>query len=287
VSTPISDAARAANLAACDCMDERRFVEAIPHAREAARLAPGWAAPWLNLSVAYKHAGRWPEVLDAVDRAVALGASPEALAGVQWNAGIAATALGAWPRARAAWAAAGVRLPDGTGPIELALGKTPIRVALDGAPEVVWCDRIDPCRAWIASIPLPESGRRYRDLLHHDGEPRGKRALVDRMVSVFDELAVLEPSRHRTWEATVRAPRPVVVGALFELFEGTDVAVEDWTEQLETMCKACSLGTPHAHQAPGPRMWETQRRLAFATTDEAALAPLRRRREVLALRLLA
>jgi hypothetical protein len=81
------------------------------------------------------------------------------------------------------------------------IGITPIRVCCDAHPEVVWCHRLDPARAPIESIPTPESGRRYRDLLLHDGEPRGKRRYRDKTLSVFDELAVLEKSSFRTWSA--------------------------------------------------------------------------------------
>src|SRR5262245_9044692 len=164
----IPAAALAAHEAAGACIDERRFVDAIPHEETAVRLCPDWSSPWFNLAVGYKHARRWQETLDACERAIALGA--DHVEGAHWNAGIAATALGRWDRARAAWSATGIELPTGDGPIDMKIGATPIRVSPDEMPEVVWCDRIDPCRARIRSVPLPESRRRYDDLLLHDGE---------------------------------------------------------------------------------------------------------------------
>lgn len=202
MATEISDLARAAHRRAGACIDERRFVDAIEHAEQATRLAPHWRSPWFNLAVAYKHALRWRDVLYAVDRALELvRGDDESDAGLHWNAGIAATVLRDWPRARASWTVAGVELPDGTGPIELELGPTPIRVALDGDTEVLWCDRFDPCQALIKSVPLPESGRRYGDLVVHDGEPRGHRRLGDREVAVFDELTVIGKSNYGTCDA--------------------------------------------------------------------------------------
>ena len=126
------------------------------------------------------------------------------LRGTTWNAGIAATALGRWERARAAWASVGITMPPGDGPVEMRIGPTPVRVSPAENPEVVWCDRIDPCRAIIQSVPLPESDRRYGDLLLHDGEARGRRQSGNQSVPVFDELDVLERSAYGTWEIVVR-----------------------------------------------------------------------------------
>ena len=198
--------------------------------------------------------------------------------GPNWNAGIAATALGDWPRARRAWAAYGITLPPGDGPLDMGLGPTPIRVAVASEPEVVWCDRIDPCRARIASVPFPESRRRHRDLLLHDGEPRGKRRLGERNLSVFDELVVLEESDFRTWEVVVTCPsREGRDELLTELVEAS-LAVQDWTENLEVMCAVCSVANDVSvqHEHCAPEVWTPTRRLGVAARSPADLHPLRR-----------
>jgi hypothetical protein len=283
-------AAREEHEKSATCIDERRFVDAIVHAEAAARLCPDWASPWWQLTVGYKHAGRWQDVLRAHDRVMAL--SPDDAEGPTWNAGIAATALGLWPRARAAWTAAGIELPPGEGPIEMGLGPTPIRVAPETDPEVVWCDRLDPCRARIRSVPLPDSGRRYDDLLLHDGEPRGTRQFRGRAVAVFDELAVLEASAFGTWEVVVRAGHPEELAALLEELHEAELNVEDWTDSVRVLCAQCSLGDPrdHAeHDGPAEPGWAEQRRLGVAVRSESELHPLRRarlwwRREVLSVK---
>jgi hypothetical protein len=272
-------------------IEERRFVEAIAHAEAATRLCPEWADPWWNLTVGYKHALEWEKALAACERAITL--NPADAAGPHWNAGIAATALGLWPRARAAWATMGFELPPGEGPIDMGLGPTPVRVAPGGAPEVVWCDRLDPCRARIQSVPLPASGRRYHDLLLHDGEERGKRRLGARTVPVFDELAVLEASTFRTFEVMVRCATQAELDETLERLHGEDLGVEDWTSSVRYICEKCSLGDPdheHAHgDAAGAGGWQEARRLGVAARDEADMRPLRRgwlgwRRNVLSVR---
>jgi hypothetical protein len=270
----IPEAARAAHERAGACIQERRFVDSIAHGEEAVRICPDWAAPWWNLTVGYKHARRWEDALRACDRAIAL--DPADAEGPRWNAGIAATALGRWERARAAWTALGINVPAGDGPIEMKLGPTPIRVSPHDAAEVVWCERIDPCRARIKSVPLPESGRRYLDLVLHDGEARGKRRLGERDVSVFDELDLLEPSPFGTWEVVLSCPHPEQLDEVRERLEAAELGVEDWTANIRTLCAKCSLGEPGDHDHPEPDdAWNPERRLGVAARSEGDLSPLR------------
>ncbi len=105
-----------------------------------------------------------------------------------WNLGIAATALGDWAAAQRAWAGYGIVIPRGEGPLEMGLGAVPIRIDPNGKPEVVWCARLDPARARIASVPFPESGRGCGDVLLTDGAPRGYREYRGRQVPVLNEL---------------------------------------------------------------------------------------------------
>ena len=171
------------------------------------------------------------------------------------------------------------------------IGPTPVRISPDENPEVVWCDRIDPCRARIRSVPLPESGRRYDDLLLHDGESRGKREIDGRSVSVFDELAVLETSPFATYEVIVRCADPEEVEAVMRQLREAELGVEDWTGNLRMLCEACSLGEPHDHDGDERTNfdWNPERRFGVAARAVSDLRPLRRgyfwwRRGVLAVR---
>ena len=269
-----ADAARAR---AGALIDERRFVEAIEPAGEVCRLRPGSAAAWWNYAVALKHGLRWADCLHACERAIAL--DPGDAEGAHWNAGIAATALARWARAREAWRACAIELPDGDGPPRLELGTTPIRVASGARPEVVWCDRIDPCRALIQSVPLPESGHAYGDLVLHDGERRGTRIVDGDELAVFDELAVLEASPYGTWEVVADCATPAARDELVARFDGFDGAIEDWTASLTNLCTRCSLGEPHDdHDAPADPGWDPRRRIAVAARSDRELGRLRRAR---------
>lgn len=255
--------------------DERRFVDALPLAREQCELAPERWGGWADRAVAAKHAGELSECFDASLRAIA-AAGEDADAGLYWNLGIAATALADWPRARSAWKQCGLEVPGTEGPIHWKLGAVPIRIAPAHSPEVVWCERICPARAIIRSVPLPETGRRTGDVVLHDGEPRGTRLWRGQELAVFDELALLEQSPARTRVVQIEAPAPADVQALHDLLAGVVEAFEDWTASIELLCKACSEGTPHEHPATErARAWKRERRIAIGSAeapDDALLA---------------
>lgn len=167
----------------------------------ATRLAPEWSVPWYNLGLVRKYQRQWAESLRCNLRATELDPEDEA---AWWNAGIAATALGDWEVARLAWEAVGIKLPPGEGEIRMRLGLTPIRLNPDGQGEVVWCERIDPARAIIRNVPLPESGHRYGDLQLHDGAPNGTRVYQGQEMPVFDALQLLQASLYTTYQVRVR-----------------------------------------------------------------------------------
>jgi hypothetical protein len=274
MSEPSAEAIRA-NDAGVELAQARRYAEALPFYEAAARLASDWYAVHLNIGIACKHTGAWARSLAGSLRAFELDPS-RAGSGALWNTGIAATALGDWARARWAWSQLAIPLPEGDGPIDMNIGTTPIRVSCNANPEVVWCHRLDPARARIESIPTPESGRRYKDLLLHDGEPRGKRRYGDRALSVFDELAVLEASPFQTWSVDIVATAEADVEDLFQLVaEGCEAALEDWTASLEILCKACSEGIPHEHGRDAKRAWKTERMIGIATCDDAVFRLIR------------
>jgi hypothetical protein len=265
--------ARRAQQQAGALIDARKFAEALEPAEEACRRQPEWADAHWHRAIALKHARRWGECLAACDRVLAL--DPGSGGGVHWNAGIAATALGDWARARRAWRAYGVDVPEGEGPLAMDLGLVGVRVAPADNPEVVFCTRLDPCRARVVSVPWPVSRRRHGDVVLFDGEGRGKRRVDDRMVTVFDELQVMEPSDHGTWSITAVCSGPSQRDELVGLLDGVACAVEDWTESVERVCADCSLGEHDHADHPQPTEWQRDRELGVALRHEADLEPLR------------
>ena len=258
--------------------------------RELLALAPNWASGWFDLGLIAKLRRDWAGSRDANERALALGpgkpGDPAA-----WNLGIAATALGDWPTARRAWAAYGVELPPGDGPIRAELGPVPIRLnpepritgqrplLIDGverSPEVVWAQRISPAHAVITSIPLPGSGHRYGDVVLHDGEPAGSRELDGRTVPVFEELERLTLALHPTTAVTVTTPAATDAAALLTLLTDSGLAATDWTTSVRRLCRACSEGAPDGpHDHPAGE-WVTERSIGIAGQPERAVTLLER-----------
>ena len=239
---------------------EGRTDEAIREYLRACEIDPQWSVPHYNLGLVYKYAGDWERSLHWNQRAAALNPADPAS---WWNLGIAATALGRWDEARRAWRGCGISVADGKGPLDYPSGIAPIRLHPAGSPEVVWSERIDPARALLQSIPLPESGFRWRDLVLNDGAPAGYRMLGEKEVPVFDCLALLQPSPHSTFVATVEGPAEDA-DALAELAAARGLAAEDWTTSIHMLCKACSEGRPHGRHDHAPPLQPGSRQVAVA-----------------------
>ncbi len=239
---------------------EGRTDEAIREYMRACEIDPQWAVPHYNLGLLYKYAGDWEQSLQWNQRAAALNPSDQA---GWWNLGIAATALGLWDQARRAWRSCGVAVPDGDGPLDFPCGRTPIRLQPNGNPEVVWSQRLDPARAALQSIPLAESGFRWRDVVLNDGAPNGYRMLDDREVPVFDCLALLEASPYSTFVAMAEGPTEAA-DVLADLAATRGLAAEDWSSSIQMLCKACSEGRPHGRHDHAPAPHAGPRRVAVA-----------------------
>jgi hypothetical protein len=213
--------------------------------RKATEVAPRWSVAWYHRGLVLKHLRRWQESLNCNSRATELEPSDKA---AWWNMGIAATAVADWVAARKAWRGFGAAdVPDGDGPLDLPCGFTPIRINPNGDAEVVWARRIDPARAELLSIPFPESGHRWGDIVLNDGAPTGYRRHDGREVPVFDALQMLEPSVYSTFIARVRLPADGGhAERLTEIADGLGGCAEDWSTSVRLICKACSEGRPHA-----------------------------------------
>jgi tetratricopeptide (TPR) repeat protein len=245
-------------------------------ASELLQLTPESYYSWFQAGLLSKARGNWPESIERNARALELftpkdaeefnGANPAA-----WNLGIASTALGDWATARRAWAAYGIAGFEGeAGPIDVDCGMAPVRLNPDrpslphqllpsaGTAEVVWCWRRSPAHAVIASVPLPESGHRFRDVVLHDGEPKGTRLLDDREVSVFDELERLEESDLPTWQAQIIGATSEDFQALSDLLGQRGFALDDWSG-IRLMCSECSHGSAQDEHDHAPAASDARR----------------------------
>ncbi|MFI7244154.1 tetratricopeptide repeat protein [Streptomyces qinglanensis] len=248
-----------------------RYEDAGALLTRAADLEPWLSESWFNLALLYKFRHDWEQARTAGLRAVAL-LDRESGAPDWWNVGIAATALQDWPLARRAWQAYGLHVPGPSHgaaaaeePTGMQLGSAAVRLSPEGEAEVVWGRRIDPARMEIQSIPLPSSGRRWGEVVLHDGVPHGERTTAaGPSYPVFDEIELWAPSPVPTWVVLLEAATESDRDALERLAADAGFAAEDWSSSVRLLCRACSEsampadegdGTvhldPHDHSSPG------------------------------------
>ncbi|NGN69688.1 hypothetical protein G5C51_38105 [Streptomyces sp. A7024] len=252
-----------------------RYEDAGALLTRAADLEPWLSESWFNLALLHKFRHDWEQARAAGLRAVAL-LDREAGAPDWWNVGIAATALQDWPLARRAWQAYGLKVP-GVGamgrdsahlntiePVGMELGSAAVRLSPEGEAEVVWGRRLDPARVEVLSIPLPSSGRRWGEVVLHDGVPHGERTTTSGdSYPVFDEIELWAPSPVPTWVVLLEAATEADRDALEELAADAGYAAEDWSSSVRLLCRTCSesrmpsaeggggLLDPHDHSEPG------------------------------------
>lgn len=218
-----------------------RYEDAGPLLVMAADLEPWLSDSWFNLALLHKFRHDWEQARAAGLRAVALldrdHGAPD-----WWNLGITATALQDWPLARRAWQAYGLKpqIASGDEPVRLDLGTTPVRLSPEGESEVVWGRRLDPARIEVLSIPLPSSGRRWGEVVLHDGAPHGERVADGVAYPVFDEIELWAPSPVPTYVVQLHAATAADRDALERLVAEAGYAAEDWTSSVRLLCRTCS-----------------------------------------------
>jgi hypothetical protein len=135
-----------------------------------------------------------------------------------------------------------VTLPDGDGEIVEDLGVACVRLDPEGVGEVVWVRRLCPARGRVLNVPMAAEGRRFGDIVLHDGEPKGYRKVAEREYPVFDELLLWRRSDLQTATVTVTAAEPDDIEALVARFDDADFGAEP-ASSFVRLCKCCSEGT--------------------------------------------
>lgn len=144
------------------------------------------------------------------------------------------------------------------------LGSAAVRLSPEGEAEVVWGRRLDPARMEVLSIPLPSSGRRWGEVVLHDGVPHGERTTAaGHAFPVFDEIELWAPSPVPTWVVLLEADTEADRDALERLAADAGYAAEDWSSSVRLLCRLCSESRmpsdegdgehldPHDHSEPG------------------------------------
>ncbi|UUS14369.1 hypothetical protein NMB32_22145 [Stenotrophomonas sp. CD2] len=160
------------------------------------------------------------------------------------NAGIAATGADDWAEARRQWARCGITLPEGEGPIEGHFGVACVRLAPWSDAEVVYMSRIDPVRARIDNVPLPESGFRFGDIVLHDGASTGQRAYGERRCRCSTRCSAC---RHRTWR-----PSPCSCSAIRPMtslpWRPSPCPASAWSRIGQPPCAGCAVAAATARR---------------------------------------
>jgi hypothetical protein len=225
----------------------------------ASRTDPHWSVPWYNLGLQTKYLGDWKQSVRFNQRAVELNPANE---GAWWNLGIAATALHDWKEARRAWRGFGVELNEGTGEVSMPTVAGCVRLNPKESGEVVWGERLDPARIVVLNVPLPESKRRFRDVILNDGAENGSRMLDGLKIGVFDELEVWQPSTYSTFQSELHVPDPESEEKLRKISQDHEVGVEDWST-IRMICAECSRGNPQPHECKAVRPNGERKRFGF------------------------
>ncbi|MEU2429936.1 tetratricopeptide repeat protein [Streptomyces sp. NPDC007861] len=218
---------------------------------------------WYDAALAYKFLRDWPKAYELGREAAARSPRGESDPAF-WNLGIAATILREWEVARDAWRGFGFAVPDGEGEITDFGGMACVRLDTDGEREVVWAQRLCPTRARVVNVPVTP-GRRFGEIVVHDGEPKGERVVEGETYYVFDELMLFEDSRLPTLSVTVNAERAADLEELISLFAGRDFGAEP-ASGVRTLCACCSEGSHEQTRS----LHEGAQQLALAAPEAEA-----------------
>lgn len=235
--------------------------------RSATIARPSWSSPWYNLGLQAKYQCEWQASMLFNERAASLDPDDQAS---WWNLGIAATALRDWTQARRAWKGCGIELEEGHDEVSMPPVAACVRLNPDTSGEVVWGTRIDPARIQIRNVPLPNSNRRYRDILLNDGAAEGTRKSGEREYPVFDELAIWMPSNYSTFQSALSMEDSDAERDLMRMCDESDIGFEDW-RSVRIICSACSRGSLEQHHCSANEAQDGQKNYGFGVTSREVL----------------
>jgi hypothetical protein len=113
------------------------------------------------------------------------------------------------------------------------------------------------------NVPLPESGRRFRDVILNDGAGNGTRKNSNgQEVPVLDELSVWEVSPFSTFRVRVEIPDEASEKRLVDLCLKSEIGIEDWST-IRFICAECSRGNPGAHACASQPLSDGSKRYGF------------------------
>ncbi len=204
----------------------RDHYNAVKLYKRIAKEARNWAAPHIRLGDIYKYRQEWKPALYYNKKAVSLDAGNQS---AWWNVGIAATALKKGRLARNVWAKFGFSTD------EPSLKPASVRLFYRGKFEILCVSCLGPARGIIRSVPSPESGRRYGDIVLMDGVVQGFHSSDAHRLSVYEELGLLRHSHYRTFSCVLQSAGKKDVEILEQLCREDNLGFEVWDNASRTL----------------------------------------------------
>lgn len=177
------------------------------------KLAPDWVDAYAALGSIYFWRKEWKPCFHYCKKAVAI--QPD-LRDSWWQLGMAAYALKKPRLARSVWAKFGM--------LEIARQPEGLRLVYNNTFEILWMQAVNASAARIMSIPHPDSGFRFRDLVLYNRQLIGHHIVAQKRVPVYDEMGVFKRSPYDTYSCLIHH------------------VTEEQIKQLEKLCYDARLG---------------------------------------------
>ncbi|WP_410499123.1 hypothetical protein [Chitinibacter sp. S2-10] len=179
-----------------------------------------------DLALLYKNSepSNWPLAQRHNARALALKPDDEA---ARWNLGIAATANRDWETAAQAWRALALSYSAGQLAQPVPGELVAIRIRVGKHQEVVFGQRLDPARALVTGVPIPDLEIGHGDILLLDAVPRGERQLDGVAYPVYEVLERWQHGTHATYVIEAEVPDSLAQDTLLELAAKAGLPIAD------------------------------------------------------------
>ncbi|MEL6941725.1 MAG: hypothetical protein AAFO82_03580 [Bacteroidota bacterium] len=189
--------------------------------RAAIKLSPDNCFPYQQLSKIYRQRREWKPTLYYSEEAIKRNTQEKII----WNnLATAATALSKWKLARITLQKISAAVPAHTAqPIPIRI-HTRLRRS-----EIVWALPLQQLCAKIISIPSPESGRRYGEILLYDWKSEERQIIGKKAHHVFLEIERLKKSFYRTFSVLLHTDQSSAIQKLAELCRDQELGFENWS----------------------------------------------------------
>ncbi|RMF00477.1 MAG: hypothetical protein D6772_06305, partial [Bacteroidetes bacterium] len=195
------------------------------------KLVDHWVAPYLELGRIYQERREWKPAFHYYKKTVMLEPN---LREAWWSLAIAATALKKERVARSIWNKFGIREMPQTG--------EGLQLAYNNTFEILWMKAQDPAKGHILSIPHPDSGFRFRDVVLYERKPIGYHVVNQQRIPVYAELGLFKRSPYQTFSCLLHAPGPEQLAKLEKLCFSARLGFEIWSNAARSMV----VGNPQA-----------------------------------------